>query len=375
MKEIHMADLRAQYERLKPEIDEAINSVLQSTAFVKGPEIKKFEEELSGYLGIRNVISCGNGTDALQIAYMALGLKPGDEIITTPFTFVATVETMGLLGLKPVFADVDERTFNISPAEIRKKISPATRAIVPVHLFGQCAEMEEILEIANENNLYVIEDTAQATGTDYIFKTGVKKKAGTLGIIGTTSFFPSKNLACYGDGGALFTMNDELATKIRSIANHGMKVRYYYDSIGVNSRLDTIQAAILRVKLRYLDSFNEARRKVASFYDTALNDCPEIITPSRTEYSSHIYHQYTIRVLNGKRDKLKEFLLSRKIPSIVYYPLPVHLQKAYRYLGYSERDLPVSEMLCREVLSLPICPEIDMEQLEYITKTIYDFFS
>ncbi|MGQ9620779.1 MAG: DegT/DnrJ/EryC1/StrS family aminotransferase [Bacteroidales bacterium] len=374
MREIRMADLRVQYEQLKPEIDEAINSVLQSTAFVKGPEIKNFEEELSNYLGIKHVVTCGNGTDALQIAFMALGLKPGDEIITTSFTFIATVETMALLGLKPVFADVDERTFNISSSEIIKKLTPLTRAIVPVHLFGQCADMEEIMKIAEINNLHVIEDTAQATGSDYIFTNGERKKAGTIGIIGTTSFFPSKNLSCCGDGGALFTYDDDIARITRSIANHGMKTRYFYDRIGVNSRLDTIQAAILSVKLKYLDSFNKSRRKAASVYDEALSGCPEIITPYRAGYSSHIFNQYTIRVLNNKRDRLREYLQSKKIPTIIYYPLPIHLQNAYRYLGYAEGDLPVSEKLCREVLSLPICPEIDNEQLDYITKSVLEFF-
>jgi len=374
MKAIQMADLRAQYERLKPEIDKAINEVLLSTNFVKGPEIKKFEDELAQYLGAKHVISCGNGTDALQIAYMALGLKPGDEIITTSFTFIATVETMALLGLKPVFADVDEKTFNISPAEIRKRLTPSTRAIVPVHLFGQCADMEEILRIAEENSLYVIEDTAQATGAEFIFSDGKRKKAGTMGIAGTTSFFPSKNLACYGDGGAIFTDDDELARKMRSIANHGMQERYHYECIGVNSRLDTIQAAILRVKLKYLDSFNEARQKAALFYDEAFASCPEIIIPGRTENSTHIFHQYTIRVLNGKRDLLKKHLQSRNIPTMIYYPLPIHMQKAYRYLGWNEGDLPVTEQLCKEVLSLPICPEIEREQLEYIAKSVLEFF-
>jgi dTDP-4-amino-4,6-dideoxygalactose transaminase len=374
MRDIQMVDLRAQYERLKQEIDEAISSVLHSAAFVKGPEIKKFEEEFADYLGTGNVIACGNGTDALQIAMMALDLKPGDEIITTSFTFIATVETMALLGLKPVFADVDERTYNISPDEIKKVLSPATRAIVPVHLFGQCAEMEQIMKIAEENRLYIIEDSAQAAGADFIFSNGKRKKAGTIGTIGTTSFFPSKNLACYGDGGALFTDDETLAAKIRSIANHGMKVRYYHDYVGVNSRLDTLQAAILRVKLRYLDSFNEARRKAASIYDEALSLCPDIIIPVRTQFSTHIFHQYTIRVLNGKRDQLKDYLQSLKIPAMIYYPVPIHLQKAYRYLGYTEKDLPVSTQLCKEVLSLPICPEIEREQLDYITDAILKFF-
>ncbi len=374
MKEIQMVDLRSQYQRLKPEIDEAINSVLLSGTFVKGPQIKKFEEELARYLLVNHVISCGNGTDALQIAMMSLGLKPGDEIITPSFTFIATVEAAALLGLKPVFAEVDEGTFNISPESIRKAITPATKAIIPVHLFGQCAPMNEIMKIAEENSLYVIEDAAQAAGAEYIFDNGVIKKAGTIGKIGITSFFPSKNLACCGDGGALFTDDENLASIIRSIANHGMKVRYHYERIGVNSRLDTIQAAILSVKLKYLDSFNEARRKFADAYDEALSKCRDIVIPARMEYSTHIFHQYTIRVLNGKRDMLKEYLQSLKIPSMIYYPVPIHLQKAYQYLGYSKGDFPVTERLCNEVLSLPVCPELDREQTDYIISSVLKFF-
>ncbi|MBP8959860.1 MAG: DegT/DnrJ/EryC1/StrS family aminotransferase [Bacteroidales bacterium] len=374
MKEIQMVDLRSQYLRLKPEIDEAINSVLLSGIFVKGPDIKKFEEELARYLSVNHVITCGNGTDALQIAMMSLGLKPGDEIITPSFTFIATVEAAALLGLKPVFAEVDEGTFNISQESISKVITTATKAIIPVHLFGQCAQMDEIMKIAEENDLYVIEDAAQASGTEYIFRNGVIKKAGTIGKIGITSFFPSKNLACYGDGGALFTDDENLAAMIRSIANHGMKVRYHYEHIGVNSRLDTIQAAILSVKLKYLDSFNEARRKVADAYDEALSKCRDIVIPARTEYSTHIFHQYTIRVLNGRRDMLKEHLQSLKIPSMIYYPVPIHLQKAYQYLGYSKGDFTVTERLCDEVLSLPICPELDREQTDYIISSVLEFF-
>lgn len=374
MRDIQMVDLRAQYERLKPEIDKAVDSVLRSGVYVKGAEIRTFEEELAAYLGTGNVIACGNGTDALQIAMMASDLKPGDEIITTPFTFIATVEAMVLLGLKPVFADVDEKTYNISASHVRRLITSSTKAIVPVHLFGQCADMEDIMEIAREYNLLVIEDAAQAAGTRYFFSDGSIKKAGTIGHVGTTSFFPSKNLACYGDGGALFTDDEETASKIRSIANHGMKRRYYHDLIGINSRLDTLQAAILRVKLRYLDSFNEARQKAASMYDDALAGCPGLIIPGRIERSSHIFHQYTIRVIDGKRDKLKEYLQSLKIPSMIYYPVPIHLQNAYIFLGYCENDLPVSEKLCREVLSLPICPELDREQQDFIIKSLIRFF-
>jgi UDP-2-acetamido-2-deoxy-ribo-hexuluronate aminotransferase len=374
MREIQMVDLKAQYDKISVEIDEAINSVLKSSAFIKGPDVKHFEEELQKYLGIKHVISCANGTDALQIAMMALGLKPGDEVITTDFTFIATVEVVALLGLKPVLADAEEDSFNISPEAIRKAITPGTKAIVPVHLFGQCADMEEIMKIATKHNLFVIEDAAQATGADYINNGGIIKKAGTIGQIGTTSFFPSKNLGCYGDGGALYTNDDILAAKIRSISNHGMKVRYYHDDIGVNSRLDTIQAAILNIKLKNLDSYNVARRAAADFYDESFSGCPYIITPERNANSSHIFHQYTIRILNGKRQELKDYLESKKIPSMVYYPVPLHMQKAFSYLGYRKGDFPVTEKLCNEVISLPMHPDLEQEQLEYITTNILKFF-
>ena len=369
-----MVDLKIQYERIGTEIDKAIRSVLLSTAFIKGPQIRLFEEELQQYLGVKHVISCANGTDALQIAMMALKLKPGDEVITTNFTFISTVEVVALLGLKLVLVDPDENSYNISPEAIRKAVTPKTRAIVPVHLFGQCANMEEIMQIARDNNLLVIEDAAQATGADYLFRNGTTGKAGTIGHIGTTSFFPSKNLGCYGDGGALYTNDDELAKKLRSIANHGMKIRYHYDDIGVNSRLDTLQAAILSVKLRDLDRNNEERRAVADFYDNALAGCPQIKVPERINYSSHIFHQYTIRLKSAKRNELKDFLEKKGIPSIIYYPVPLHMQEAYSYLGYKEGDFPVTEMLCREVISLPMYPELDHEQLDYITTNILKFF-
>lgn len=369
-----MVDLKIQYERIGPEVDKAIRSVLDSTAFIKGPEIKIFEEELQRYLGVRHVISCANGTDALQIAMMALGLKPGDEVITTDFTFIATVEVVALLGLKVVLVDPEEGSFNISPDAIRKAITTKTRAIVPVHLFGQCANMEEIMKIATDNNLYVIEDAAQATGADYIFGDGTVKKAGTIGHIGTTSFFPSKNLGCYGDGGAMYTNDDALAKKIRSIANHGMKVRYYHDDIGVNSRLDTIQAAILNVKLRYLDQYNKARQRIADFYDEAFMGCPFIKVPERVSYSSHIFHQYTIRLRDERRQQMKDFIEKNRIPSMIYYPVPLHLQEAYLYLGHKTGDFPVTEMLCKEVLSLPMYPELDQEQLDYLTTNVLKFF-
>ncbi len=369
-----MVDLKTQYENIRSEIDNAIFSVINSTAFIKGPEVKLFEEELQAYLGVKHVISCANGTDALQIAMMSLGLKPGDEVITTNFTFIATVETVALLGLKPVIVDPEPGNFNISVKEIKKAITLKTKAIVPVHLFGQCADMEGIMKLAKENNLLVIEDAAQATGTDYILPGGEIRKAGTIGNAGTTSFFPSKNLACFGDGGAIYTNDDDLAKKLRSIANHGMKIRYHYDDIGVNSRLDTLQAAILRVKLKHLDRFNNARKAAADYYDKALAGCYEIAVPEREKYSSHIFHQYTIRVKNGRRDELKKFLDENKIPSMIYYPGPLHMQEAYRYLGYRESDFPVTNLLCREVLSLPIHTEMDEEQLDHITRNILKFF-
>jgi len=369
-----MVDLRAQYVRLKDDIDSAIGSVINSSAFIKGPDVKKFEENLGKYLNCKHVISCANGTDALQIAMMALGLQPGDEVITTNFTFIATVEVVALLGLKLVIVDPDPNTFNISVEAIRKAITPRTRAIVPVHLFGQCADMQAIMKLAAEYGLYIIEDTAQATGAEYIFKDGTKKRAGTIGTLGTTSFFPSKNLGCYGDGGAMFTNDDALAQRLRSIANHGMKERYHYEDIGVNSRLDTIQAAILDVKLKHLDEFNIARRKVAGFYDKAFAGCPEIITPVRSDYSTHIFHQYTLRIKNGARDELKRFLESVKIPAMIYYPGPLHTQKAYSYLGYGENDFPVTSELCREVLSLPMHPDLEQEQIDYIVSNVLKFF-
>jgi len=369
-----MVDLKTQYERIRPEIDDAIFSVISSSAFIKGPDVKQFEEELKSYLGVNHVISCGNGTDALQIVMMSLGLKPGDEVITTNFTFIATLETVALLGLKPVIVEPESDSFNISVSEIARAITPRTRAIVPVHLFGQCADMDGIMDLARKNNLFVIEDAAQATGADYFFADGKSKKAGTIGTAGTTSFFPSKNLGCYGDGGAVYTNDDGLAAKIRSIANHGMKIRYHYDDIGLNSRLDTLQAAILRVKLRHLDDYNKARQTAAGFYDKALAGCDSIVLPGRKKYSSHIFHQYTIKVRNGKRDELKKYLEENNIPSMIYYPGPLHMQQAYRYLGYRDSDFPVTDALCREVLSLPMHTELDQKQLEYITEKILGFF-
>lgn len=375
MKKIEMVDLRSQYGRLKADIDKAIHEVLDTAAFIKGPDVRLFEEELQRYLGVRNVISCANGTDALQIAMMALGLRPGDEVITTNFTFIATVEVVELLGLKLVLTEPARDTFNIDTIALERAITPKTKAIVPVHLFGQCADMEKILEIAGRHNLHVIEDAAQATGAEYRFSDGFVKKAGTMGVIGTTSFFPSKSLACYGDGGALFTNDDDLASLIRSITNHGMKVRYYHDTTGVNSRLDSIQAAILRVKLRHLDEFNEARRSVADHYDTHLRDISGIEIPARTDRSTHIFHQYTLKVAGGKRDALRECLEDKGVPSMIYYPVPLHRQKAYQHLGYDPGAFPVTDTLCSEVLSLPVHTEMETEQLDYITSCIRDFFN
>jgi len=325
-------------------------------------------------MGVKHVISCANGTDALHLAIRVLDLKQGDEIITTNFTFIATVEVVALLGLKLVLVDPEPGSFNISAKAVEKAVTNKTKAIVPVHLFGQCADMEGIMKIAEEHNLFVIEDAAQATGADYYFKNGTVKKAGTIGNIGTTSFFPSKNLGCYGDGGALYTNDDYYAKKLRSIANHGMQVRYQYDDIGINSRLDTIQAAILRVKLKHLSEFNTKRQAVAELYDRAFNKCTLFSVPVRVKYSSHIFHQYTIRVANGRRDDLKRYLESKNIPSMIYYPGPLHVQKAYRYLGYSENDFPVTASLCKEVLSLPMHPEMDREQIDYITHNVLEFF-
>ena len=374
MREIQMVDLKAQYEKIGTQIDAAIKSVLVSTAFIKGPDVKLFEEELQNYMGVKHVVSCANGTDALQLAFMALGLKSGDEVITTNFTFIATVEVVALLGLKLVIVDPDPDSFNISVEAVKRAITPKTKAIIPVHLFGQCADMESIMELARKHNLFIIEDAAQATGADYIFREGTVKKAGTIGNIGTTSFFPSKNLGCYGDGGALYTNDDILAKKLRSIANHGMKVRYFHDDIGINSRLDSIQAAILRVKLKYLSQFNTSRKAVADQYDEAFAGCNSIIVPVRVPYSSHIFHQYTIRVKNGLRDELKKFLEAKNIPSMVYYPGPLHIQEAYKYLGYTDNDFPVTTALCKEVLSLPMHPDMEQEQLDYIILTILQFF-
>jgi dTDP-4-amino-4,6-dideoxygalactose transaminase len=357
---------------MKAEIDAAMQEVIRSTQFIKSGKVLEFEKNLSNYLST-NVIACANGTDALQIAYMALGLKPGDEVITVPFTFIATVETLALMGLKPVFADVCADTFNIDTSQIEKLITPKTKAIVPVHLFGQCAGMEEIMNIANKHNLFVIEDAAQAIGAEYIFSDGTRKHAGTIGHIGCTSFFPSKNLGAFGDGGAVYTGDEKLAATIRSIANHGMKAKYQYERVGVNSRLDSIQAAILDVKLKYFNKHIQARQHAAAFYDEHLKSVKGLEIPTRVAYSTHAFHQYTIKT--EKRNELQAFLQHNGIPSMVYYPGAHHLQEAYRYLGYKKGDFPVSEQLAETVLSLPMHTELTEEQLKYIVMKVKEFYS
>ncbi len=372
MQTIHMSDLYGQYLTMKEEIDAAIQGVIQSTLFIKSGKVLDFEQKLSEYLDA-HVISCGNGTDALQIAFMALDLQPGDEVITTPFTFVATVETAVLMGLKPVFADADPLTFNLDVSQIEKLITPKTKVILPVDLFGQCANLEEIRSLAEKYNLYVVEDACQALGTDYIFKNGTRQKAGTIGHIGCNSFFPSKNLGAFGDGGAIFTKDDELAAVIRSIANHGMRAKYQYERIGVNSRLDSMQAAILEVKLKYFDQHIAARQKAAAYYDQHLAGIEGLQIPVRVDYSTHTFHQYTLKV--ERRDELQDFLKAKGIPSMVYYPEVLHLQEAYQFLEYKDGDFPVSEKLVKSVLSLPMHTELDEVQLEYIVESIKEFFN
>lgn len=366
---IRMVDTISQYEKIQEEVDSAVQAVIRSGIYINGPVVQEFREKLAAYLGAKHVISCANGTDALQIALMALGLVPGDEVITPSFTYVATVEVIALLELKPVFVDVFPDSFNMDPAQIEAAITDRTRAIVPVHLFGQSADMEPILAIAKKHKLKVVEDTAQAIGGTYTFSDGTVKKTGTMGDIGCTSFYPSKNLGAFGDGGAICTDDDELAAKLWMICNHGCTVRYYHDSIGVNSRLDAIQAAILNVKLGHLDEYNEARRQAADWYDEALADATELIRPLRSDFSEHVFHQYTLRVKAGRemRDSIKGKLDEMGVPSMIYYPVPTHLQKAYLNYGYGEGDLLVSEQLTAEVLSLPMHSEMSREQVIYIT--------
>lgn len=372
MRKIQMVDLQNQYFKIKNEVDNAVLNVFESAAFINGSEVHSFQAELEEYLNVKNVIPCANGTDALQVSLMALDLKEGDEVITADFTFAATVEVIHLLKLKAVLVDVDYDTFTIDTEQLKKAITSKTKAIIPVHLFGQCANMEEIQKIAKEHQLYVIEDNAQAIGADFIFSNGKKKKAGTIGTIGTTSFFPSKNLGCYGDGGAIFTNDDDLAYKIRGIVNHGMYKRYYHDEIGVNSRLDSIQAVILRKKLPHLNQYNEARRKAADFYDEAFANHPNILTPKRAKNSTHVFHQYTLRILNGKRDELQAFLASKEIPAMIYYPVALRNQKAY-FQESDPKNFINTDKLLEQVISLPMHTELDEKQLRYITDAVIEF--
>ncbi len=375
MKKIQMVDLQSQYQKIKKEVDAAMCAVVDSARFIKGQDVNLLQEELAEYLDVKHVIGCGNGTDALQIALMSLGLKPGDEVITSDFTFAATVEVIGLLRLTPVLVDVEPDTYNIDIKQLKKAITPKTKAIIPVHLFGQAANMETIMAVAKEHNLYIVEDNAQAIGSEFAFSDGTKKKTGTMGTIGTTSFFPSKNLGCYGDGGAIFTNDDHLAHRIRGIVNHGMYKRYYHDEIGVNSRLDTIQAAVLRIKLPHLDEYNLARRKAADIYDELFANCKDIITPYRDKNSYHVFHQYTLQIKNGKRDALAEHLKEKGIPFGIYYPVPLHKQKAYARDSFIDENYPVTNRLVQEVISLPMHTELEREQQEYIAQTISNFLT
>ncbi|MEZ4800949.1 MAG: DegT/DnrJ/EryC1/StrS family aminotransferase [Flavobacteriales bacterium] len=375
MKPLHMVDLKSQYDKIQNEIDQAVLDVIRSTAYINGPEVKNFQKSLETYLNVKHVIPCANGTDALQIAMMALNLQPGDEVITASFTYVATAEVIALLHLKPVVVDVIPGTFDIDPAAVEAAITSKTKAIVPVHLFGQCANMEAIMDIAKKHNLYVIEDTAQAIGAEYTFADGSKAKAGTIGHIGATSFFPSKNLGCYGDGGAIFTNDDQLAENMRMIANHGQTVRYYHDVVGVNSRLDSIQAAVLNIKLKHLDEYSAARNRVAAYYDEAFKNVPQLKTPERAKNSTHVFHQYTLVTDGIDRFGMQEFLASKGIPAMVYYPVPLHMQKAYTDPRYKEGDFPVTEDLCKRVISLPMHTELDEEQLKFITDGVKEFLA
>lgn len=380
-----MVDLQGQYQQIKETVNTSIEQVLNSSTYINGPLVHEFQSDLEKYLGVKHVIPCANGTDALQIAMMGLGLEQGDEVITADFTFAATVEVIGLLKLTPVLVDVDSETYNIDIDALKKAITPKTKAIVPVHLFGQVANMDAVMEIADTHKLFVIEDNAQAIGANYTFKNGTKKKAGTIGNVGTTSFFPSKNLGCYGDGGAIFTNDDELAHRIRGIVNHGMYTRYYHDVVGVNSRLDSIQAGVLKAKLPHLDTYCNARRTAARFYNNAFSNNPNIITPTTKSNATnnckeiceicdcHVFHQYTLQITNGKRDDLHKHLLENGIPNAIYYPVALHAQKAYADSRYNEHDFPVTNALIKTVISLPMHTELDKEQLTHITKTILDF--
>jgi len=371
-KKIQMVDLKGQYEKIKAEVDAGIQEVINTTAFINGPAVKEFQADLEKYLNVKHVIPCANGTDALQIAMMALDLKPGDEVITASFTYVATAEVIGLLGLTPVLVDVYPDTFDINIEAIEKAITPKTKAIVPVHLFGQCADMERIMALAKKHNLFVIEDVAQAIGADYTFSDGKKAKAGTIGTIGCTSFFPSKNLGCYGDGGAIYTNDDALAKKLRMVAHHGQSLQYVHDVLGVNSRLDTIQAVVLKAKLKHLDEYAAARNKAADYYDKALANHPKLKTPIRTKNSTHVFHQYTLQLAGVDRKFLREQLTERGIPAMIYYPIPLHEQNAYKSDRFNKGDFAVTEKLCATVLSLPMHTEMDEETLKYITDNLLE---
>jgi dTDP-4-amino-4,6-dideoxygalactose transaminase len=374
MNNIEMVDLKNQYQKIKQDINLAINECVESTKFINGPSVALFQKSLEKYLNVKHVIPCANGTDSLQIAMMALEFQPGDEIICPAFTYVATAEVIGLLGLRPVMVDVDPDTFNITAENIEKAITKKTKAIVPVHLYGQSCDMESILKVAQKYGLYVIEDNAQAIGAEYTYSNGSVFKTGTLGDIGSTSFFPSKNLGCFGDGGALFTNNDDLAKKMRMVANHGQEKKYHHKVLGCNSRLDSIQAAVLNVKLNHLDSYNIARNKMADYYDQAFKDISELQIPKRQKGSTHVFHQYTLIVKNNKRDTLKEYLGSKAIPSMIYYPLPLYKQEAFRNYVTEDFELAVTKQLCESVISLPIHTEIDLEKIEYICENVKLFF-
>lgn len=373
MRPIQMVDTLTQYHKIKPEVDKAVVDVMESSAFINGKPVQEFAKYLSNYLKVKHTTPCANGTDALQIAMMALGLQPGDEVITPSFTYIATTEVIALLKLTPVFVEVDPKTFCIDPTAIEKAITPKTKAIVPVHLYGQAAEMEAIMEIAAKHNIYVIEDNAQAIGCDYFFKNGTKKKTGTIGHIGTTSFYPSKNLGAFGDGGAIFTNDDALAAKLKMIANHGQSKRYYHDVVGCNSRLDTVQAAILNIKLKHLDEYAAARRKAADYYDKTFANQSKIKIPFRAGYSNHVFHQYTLILEGVDRNELNEFLAQRKIPSMIYYPVPGHKQKMFDQFNVSSQTMPVTDWLTERVISLPIHTELDEEQLNFITTNVLEF--
>lgn len=375
MMKIQMVDLEGQHKKIQKEVDNAIEEVVQTSAFINGPKVHVFQKELEAYLGVKHVIPCGNGTDALQIALMALNLEKGDEIICPDFTFVATAEAVKLLGLKAIFVDVDKENFTIDIDDIKRAITSNTKAIIPVHLFGQCANMEAILKIAKENNLHIIEDTAQAIGANYIFEDGKRKKAGTIGAIGTTSFFPSKNLGCYGDGGAIFTDDDILAEKMRKMVNHGIEDRYHYKYIGVNSRLDSVQAAILSVKLKRLESYNSSRIKAADYYDNCFKENYKISIPKRSNYSTHVFHQYTLKLQDVDRDKLCAHLQNKEIPFGVYYPIPLHRQDPYFEERFNQDDFINTNHLCESVLSLPMHTELTPKQMDFISQSILEFIN